>query len=325
MLAVSLMIKIEKALGTRLPLATLFDHSNIRDMAILLDKKAEPGRWNSLVPIRAKGNKRPLYLVHGAGLNLLLYTTIVSHLDEEQPVFGLQAKGLDGKEEPLHSIEEIASHYISEILAYDNSGTYALAGFSMGGYIAFEIAKQLVQMNKKVSFLGAFDTVAFDSPVENPPIIKRYIQSIDEIYRKFTWLTATFLKKHGNEKFVFIKSKWKSLKQKITKDDYTIKPDIVSKGTRSELPKYLHKVHRANHDAMLNYKIPVYPGKLHLFKALQQSFYINDPVLYSWDKFAKGGIVIHDIPGEHSRIFAPPNDKIFAEALQKCLNEENNQ
>jgi hypothetical protein len=54
---------------------------------------------------------------------------------------------------------------------------------------------------------------------------------------------------------------------------------------------------------------------------MNQTFYIKDPVGYGWDKFVQGGVVILDIPGEHSRIFAPPNDKIFAQALQKCLDE----
>ena len=65
MIAVTLMIKIEKELGIRLPLAILFDYSNIRDMALFIEKKNEPVKWSSLVPIRAKGSKRPLYMVHG--------------------------------------------------------------------------------------------------------------------------------------------------------------------------------------------------------------------------------------------------------------------
>ena len=111
--------------------------------------------------------------------------------------------------------------------------------------------------------------------------------------------------------------------QKITKNDYTLKPEGVSEGKQSELPKYLHKVHQANYQAMEKYKLPVYPGKMYLFRAMDQSFYIKDPVLYGWDLYVKGGIVVLDIPGEHSRIFAPPNDALFANALQKSLNETN--
>lgn len=320
MIAVTLMVKIEKELGIRLPLAILFDHSNIHDMALLLDKKVEPIKWGSLVPIRSKGAKKPLYLVHGAGLNLLLYTTIVAHLDPDQPVFGLQAKGLDGVDEPIDTIEGIAAYYNSEILAVDKSGSYALAGFSMGGQLAYEMARQLVEAGKKVSFLGVFDTVSENASDMHIPVLKRYYLRADRIYHQIFWIIGTFLKMPQNKKLEFASAKWKSIKQKITKDDYKLKPEGVSVGKQSELPKYLHKVHRANYIALEKYILPPYPGKLTLFRALDQKFYIKDPVKYGWDEFVRE-MVILDIPGEHSTIFAPPNDELFAKALQKCLDE----
>jgi amino acid adenylation domain-containing protein len=320
MIAVTLMVKIENELDIRLPLATLFEQSNIREMAALIENRTAPVQWGSLVPIKPHGKKRPLYLVHGAGLNLLLYTALVSHLDPEQPVFGLQAKGLDGVDEPLDTIEGIAAYYISEILAVDVSGTYALAGFSMGGQIAYEMARQMVEMGKTVSFLGVFDTVSYNASDKHLPIVERYLYRTDRFYHQVAWTIGTFFKMPGKEKFKFVAAKWKSMKQKITKNDYTIKPEGVSLGKKSELPKYLHKVHQANYRALENYILPTYTGKLHLFRAMDQKFYIKDPIAYGWNKFVKGGVVIHDIPGEHSRIFAPPYDIIFAERLQACLN-----
>ncbi len=320
MLAVTLMVKIEKQLGVRLPLAVLFDHSTIQDMAKLLEKKEETVSWGSLVPIRSKGSKKPLYLVHGAGLNLLLYTTIVSHLDPDQPVFGLQAKGLDGVDEPLYTIEEIAAYYNEEILKVDKSGSYALAGFSMGGQLAYEMARQLLLEGKKVSFLGVFDTVSENASDMHIPFVKRYLLRTDRLFHQVSWIVGTFLKMPGAKKSEFAAAKWKSMMQKITKDDYKIKPEGVSVGKQSELPKYLHKVHRANHIALEKYILPPYPGKLTLFRAMDQKFYIKEPICYGWDEFVKEVVILH-IPGEHSTIFAPPNDKLFAEALQKCLDE----
>ncbi len=320
MLAVTLMVKIEKELGTRLPLSVLFDHSNIEEMAKLLDKKEDQVSWGSLVPIRSKGSKKPLYLVHGAGLNLLLYTTIVAHLDPDQPVFGLQAKGLDGVDEPLYTIEGIAAYYNAEIMKVDKSGSYALAGFSMGGQLAYEMARQLVEAGQKVSFLGVFDTVSENASDMHIPFLKRYYLRMDRLFHQVFWITGTFLKLPVNKKLEFAKAKYKSIKQKITKDDYKLKPEGVSVGKQSELPKYLHKVHKANYIALEKYILPPYPGRLHLFRATDQKFYIKDPVCYGWDEFVDEVVILH-IPGEHSTIFAPPNDKIFAEALQKCLDE----
>jgi amino acid adenylation domain-containing protein len=322
MVAVTLMVKIEKQMGVRLPLAILFDNSTIHDMAQLIDQKSERVSWGSLVPIRSKGSKKPLYLVHGAGLNLLLYTTIVAGLDPDQPVFGLQAKGLDGVDEPLYTIEEIAAYYNEEILKIDKSGSYALAGFSMGGQLAYEMAKQLVEAGHKVSFLGVFDTVSENVSDRHIPFFERYKLRIERLFNQVTWIIGTFLKKPANKKFEFVAQKWRSMKQKITKDDYKIKHEGASLGKQSELPKYLHKVHKANDIALNRYILPPYPGKLTLFRAMHQSFYIKDPVKYGWEEYVKE-MEILDIPGEHSTIFAPPNDVLFARALQKCLDERN--
>ena len=320
MIAVTLMVKIEKELGVRLPLAVLFDHGTIQEMALLLDEKAEPVNWGSLVPIRSKGSKKPLYLVHGAGLNLLLYTTIVAHLDPDQPVFGLQAKGLDGIDEPLYSIEEIAAYYNEEILKVDKSGTYSLAGFSMGGQLAYEMAKQLVEAGLKVSFLGVFDTVSENASDMNIPIFKRYLLRVDRIFHQAYWIIGTFTRMPWNKKYEFFTLKMSTLKKKIMKNDDLNKPIGASVGKQSELPKYLHKVHQANYLALEKYILPPYPGKLHLFRARDQKFYIKEPIAYGWDEFVDE-VVIHHIPGEHSTIFAPPNDELFARTLQKCLNE----
>jgi thioesterase domain-containing protein len=82
----------------------------------------------------------------------------------------------------------------------------------------------------------------------------------------------------------------------------------------------VHKVHRANSVALGKYILPPYSGKLHLFRAMNQTFYIKNSKKYGWDKFVNEVVVLH-IPGEHSTIFAPPNDELFAQALQKCLDE----
>jgi thioesterase domain-containing protein len=104
-------------------------------------------------------------------------------------------------------------------------------------------------------------------------------------------------------------------------DVYLDMNESVSKGEERELPKYLRKVHRANLRADRNYTIKPYNGCIHLFKASHQTFFIADPINYGWDQYALGGVIIHEIPGEHSSTFAPPNDKHFASILQNSLDE----
>jgi thioesterase domain-containing protein/acyl carrier protein len=324
LVAVNLIIRIEKEFGIRLPLATLFDRSTIHQLAEQIDLGVGPVQWRSLVPIRPEGTKKPLFLIHGLGLNVLLYTTVVNHLDPDQPVYGLQAKGLNGTDEPLSTIEEIAEYYIHEIFTVDENGPYAMAGFSLGGKIAFEMARQLSAMGKSISFLGLFDATA-DESFDHLPPVSRYVRKSERFFHYTTWNISSFFREQEESKLLWIRRKWQGLERKITGMDIKARNiGPVSKGTKNELPKYLRKVHKANMMAEKRYVIPSYTGIVHLFRAKRQTFYIEDPVAYGWDRKALGGVVIHDIPGEHSSIFAPPNDNYFARILQQHLNTGSN-
>src|SRR5690606_25159051 len=133
--------------------------------------------WNSLVPIKPEGKKHPLYIIHGAGSNILSFYDIAKHTDPEQPVYGLQPKGLDGKEKPLTSVEAIAAHFINEIIAHIHNGPYRLAGYSFGGIIAYEMAQQLRALGKEVKHLIMFDTIVYEDANSK----NRLVMLLDEI------------------------------------------------------------------------------------------------------------------------------------------------
>ena len=82
------------------------------------------------------------------------FSSLALYVDKDQPLFGLQARGLDGIEEPLDSIPEIARRYLMEVLEHNPTGPYAIAGYSIGGIIAAEMVHQLKAMNKEVKMLG---------------------------------------------------------------------------------------------------------------------------------------------------------------------------
>jgi amino acid adenylation domain-containing protein len=320
MIAVSMVVRIEKEFGIRLPLATFFERSTIFQLGELIDKKEVTIDWRSLVPIRTEGKRKPLFLVHGLGLNVLLYTTIIKYLDPDQPVYGLQAKGMNGVDEPLETIEEIASYYISEIRTVDPEGPYYLAGFSLGGRIAYEMARQLTEMGKEVGFLGVLDATADGSPLFMP-FVKREIYRLNYIRHYISWNIASFFREPNKSKLDVIRRRWHGLELRMKGIDFKVNEDEkLSRGKKSDLPKYMRKVYKMNRRADRRYVVKPYKGRVHLFKAEKQTFYLIDPEHYNWDKVAKGGVVVYQVPGEHSSTFAPPNDKYFATILQNCLD-----
>ena len=312
LVAVQIMARIEKVTGKRLPLATLFEHSTIEKLALRLNLDAKSITWESLVPIKPKGSKMPLYIVHGAGLNVLLFNALAMNMDEEQPVYGLQARGLNGIDEPLDVMEEIAANYIAEIIAQNPTGPYALAGYSLGGTIAYEMTRQLTKMGKEVKMLAVFDTYAKQTDIYDP-ILKRTINRIWLFVMKFLYSFVLFAKDPKRT----IEYKSTTIRRKIIRFFWKLSG---KEEKREGFFAYDNEIDEASAKAKRNYYQKPLNIKVDLFRALKKTFYMADFKYLGWREFALKGVNVHDIPGEHNTIFAPPNDKEFAVVLQQCLD-----
>ncbi|HLX91432.1 MAG TPA: amino acid adenylation domain-containing protein, partial [Puia sp.] len=157
LVAIKVMKLLEQRTGQRLPITALFEAPTVGKLSALLDIDKKTSLWNSLVLIKPGGSKPPLYFIHGSGLTVMVFNDVAKRMDSDQPVYGLQARGLNG-EEPFDTMEDIAGYYISEMLIQNPTGPYCLAGYSFGGIVAFEMAKQLTRMGKEVKMLALFDT-----------------------------------------------------------------------------------------------------------------------------------------------------------------------
>jgi thioesterase domain-containing protein len=98
-----------------------------------------------------------VFAIPGVGGNVIGFTTLARELGQEQPFFGLQSLGLDGTDEPLQSIEQMAARYLAEIRDLQPHGPYQLLGTCFGAVVAVEMTHQLLEAGEDVSFLGLFD------------------------------------------------------------------------------------------------------------------------------------------------------------------------
>ncbi|WP_121810359.1 non-ribosomal peptide synthetase [Mucilaginibacter kameinonensis] len=311
LVAVKIMAAIEQETGKRLPLATLFEHATIEKLAARLEGD-EVISWESLVPIKPTGSKMPLYIVHGAGLNVLLFNALAMNMDAEQPVYGLQARGLNGIDEPLDVMEEIAANYIAEIVAKNPEGPYALAGYSLGGIIAYEMANQLIAAGKEVKMVAMFDTYADRSDINDSKAKK----IVDKTTLRAKQFAHSFVLLAEDPKRT-IEYKGLMLKRQMIKLYWKVfKPNQKREGFFA----YDNEIDEASEKALRNYVLKPLNITLDLFRAKKRTFYMEDFEFLGWKPFAIKGVNVHEIPGEHNTIFAPPNDKEFAEVLQKCLD-----
>ena len=151
--AAQLFFLLEQVYGRHLPLATLFQAPTIAELASVLSREQWVPPWQSLVAIQPSGTAIPIFMVPGVGGNVLIFAQLARLLGPDQPFYGLQARGLDGKEAPFTSVPEMARHYIAEIRTFRPHGPYVLVGVCTGGLIAYEMAQQLCEQGEAVTLV----------------------------------------------------------------------------------------------------------------------------------------------------------------------------
>ena len=224
-----------------------------------------------------------------------------------------RAKGLNGVDEPLSKIEDIAGHYVASILEQNPTGPYALAGYSFGGIIAFEMAKQLETLGKEVKMLAMFDTYAYRSPHYDPWLIK--LTKRGRFFLNKIWHTFTFSNGFKNT----VNNKGTAVKRKLIKSYWKLR--YGKNQNQTGFFGYSNKIDQMNEHAEKHYQLKPHPITVEVFRAETRTFYLDDFEHLGWKPYALNGVNIHKIPGEHNTIFKAPNDKIFAGVLQKCLDE----
>jgi len=312
LIAVRVMNKVEQKTGKRLPLSALFEHSTIEKFAKLLNSDSKINS-SYLVPVKPEGSKPPLFIIHGAGLNVLNFIHIVSHFDEDQPVYGIQGIGPNGYDNWFESIEEMAACYIESIIKINPKGPYALAGFSFGGVVAFEMARQLKEQDKIVSIVALLDTYADSSYYCKPYWQKKLMRSYENNRKRLSYLKE-------------ILTSWKAFKMRTrAKKEYILEMYFGQKNIMTEQETLALEEFTVT-NSMVNKIVDRYHLKpqnfgVDLFRAKDDPEYKFDPIFMGWKKAALKGVNIHTIPGDHLAIVDPPNDKILARMLQDILDE----
>ncbi len=156
--AARMMRELEEVQGQRLPLALLISHPTVKRLAGALTREGWEANWKSLVPIDERGNNAPLYCIHAAGGNILLYRDLARHFSGVRPIYGLQSEALAGDLPSAPNVQAIAAAYVAEIRALQPTGVYNLCGYCLGGTIAYEMAVQLKALGCDVGTVALFDT-----------------------------------------------------------------------------------------------------------------------------------------------------------------------
>jgi thioesterase domain-containing protein len=315
LLAVRMVHLLHKQFNLRVTLRDLFEQPTLQGFAGQAEREATSGGFRSLVPIRATGHKRPLFLVHPSKGEIGYVYSLARWLDKDLPVYGLAAEGLAADRQPLHSIEEMAALYISEIRQVQPRGPYRIGGWSSGGIVAYEMANQLAGADERVEFLGLIDTHSHhgDGPADSGASTAGSVVAadVDQWILSLVWLpesTPDSLRSRlavmaaaGDTASLFIEGQQAGLLPNH------VPPEV--------LRRYM-SVQFATRSALRHYVRPDISIPMHLFFAADERR--SDPTI-GWRSVAGNRLKLIPVPGLHLTMMDVPHVKALATAIESEL------
>ncbi len=262
---------------------------------------SEAGMWQCLVQLQPNGSRPPLYLIHSNPGDVLGYVNLVNRLGQNQPCYGFESLGLRDLSLAHKSVEEMATFYIDEMLAFQPTPPYHLAGWCYGGIVAIEMAYQLQQRNLEVGLLGLIET-PFPVMASNR---KWYL---------FNKLLG--LMKLGPVGWLsYVRNKMKYMKRLESGRIDSIFALELDGGVFTNRPQ----VYKINSMAMDQYKLRQFPNcpvELFVGDTIEEGFIPDIESLWSRisDKIER-----HNVAGSHLSILKEPGVSVVARILKESL------
>ena len=263
--------------------------------------------FESLIQIQ-KGDpaKRRLFLVHPGGGFVFNYIALAKNLKNSQPLYAFQSRGIKDISKLLHSVEEMADFYLSEMISLQPTGPYLLGGASFGGLVAYEMAGKLLKKEKEVDLLVLIDTPGPNTAHEGS------FQSDAEIafllFGRSLPLEKSTFESLGSEELVnYIVTTNNSIDT-----GYELSEDFV---------KNCIDIAKTHLKAMKAYVAKPYAKEILFFKHTEALPEYSLHPERDWIDLAEHGVTVIKIPGNHYTMNLEPNVKSIATALTKKLGE----
>ena len=292
-LAARLVADLSATLGRRVPLAAVFEAPTVAALTALLRRDGWTPRFRSIVPLQSCGDGPPMWLFHGVGGGVSENLALAHALRPDVPVYALQAVDRDGGV-LQESLAAMAEHYADEIVAFQPQGPYFLGGFSLGGWFAYETARQLRLRGRDVALLAQFDT---------------HINCIipDEVRgRSDRLLAREYVWKHLRRLASHPASLWRVLGK------------LPARIRRARQWRVADPIRGDRHGAIVaRHRASPYDGPVDYFRSVDSL----PAVLGMWKRWCPGGVTVHPIPGDHHEIIRGANAGIVAGIVRGIIRE----
>jgi thioesterase domain-containing protein len=321
LLAVRVIARIHKTFGQMLPLATLFEQPTIEQLAVLLRSGFNVAELSPLVTLRETGNMTPLYLVHPAGGGVMPYYDLARHFGPDRKIYGLQFHGFKNLDRDYVPVEEMASHYIEAIQKTQPQGPYLLGGWSLGGVIAFEMAKQLQAKGQSIPKILILDMRA--------PINTTRVSSAAKSEKDALITLGKKLEAYTGKPFQVSEEHLEGLSQEEQFDYFVAQMkarNIIPEEVDASWLREFLAIYENNVNSVQAYRPDVYAGSAILFRGKDGLAEVEEeyPEIYSdealgWRSLVAGEVTVYQVPGNHLSMIAAPNVQVLAKSMRESI------
>jgi amino acid adenylation domain-containing protein len=306
LLAARIAARVERELGALLPLALFFSAPTIGKLADHLRGERPIRTTPGLVPLATRGTRPPVFFLPGLGGHVLAFRALARALGPDQPSFGLQDPALEGGTAPFATVEAMAGHYLELARTAAPPGPLLLAGYSLGGLVALEMAQQHLRSGGDPAFVALIDTPAPGFPPKLP-----LAERLRAHVRNVTSLPAASRAAYLRERLGNVVARVPG----FARDPY-------EQSVWGVLTPRMRQVLRAHGEAGDAYTVAPYPGRIALLRASVHPDWpatsFDDPHL-GWERFAGGGVDAREVPGAHLDVLDAPHAPRLADALAGAL------
>jgi thioesterase domain-containing protein/non-ribosomal peptide synthetase component F/acyl carrier protein len=317
LMIVRLFGRINKVLGTSLPITTIFNAPTVEQLADTVRGRAY---YSSLVPVNPTGTKPPFFMIH----SYLLYQGIPKVLGPEHPFYGLRE--LDTDAEGI-TVEQRAAAYLDAIRSIQPAGPYYLGGWCAAGPLAVETARQITASGEKVGFLVLFDSwrpgYAADLAREQAGSAEMTLRA--RLSRKYRFHARRFGSLSAGQKVQYIASafsnKFAKVRDRLYLKNWAI-AEWFCKRFGLPLPHFMHNVSLTTLNSLKEYRgIEPYTGSLMLIRAKEAPYIPGAQEHCGWNSIVTGGVNVVWANGDHESMFLDPHLQTVGELLHQGLNE----
>jgi thioesterase domain-containing protein/acyl-coenzyme A synthetase/AMP-(fatty) acid ligase/acyl carrier protein len=317
LMIVRLFARINKTLGTALPITTIFNAPTVEQLADLVRGRAY---YSSLVPVHTGGTRPPFFMIH----SYLLYQGIPRVMGDDYPFYGLRELETDAED---MTVEQRAAAYLDAIRSIQPTGPYYIGGWCAAGPLAVETARQIAASGEKVGFLVLFDSwrPGYAAELAKEQAGTKEMSLSARLGRKFRFHRNRWrgLSTAGRFRYVAatFTNKFASVKNRFYLKNWAI-AEMLCKRFGLSLPHFMHNVSLTTLNSLKEYKgVEPYSGSLTLIRAEQAPYFPGAKESCGWDAIVKGGVNVMWAPGDHESMFLDPHLQKVGELLRKSLAE----